>query len=64
MLELRTTFLEPAAEAGLGSPLNMVPGATEPQATLWGDKETKGVPHQTLGPSTELRDLGQITRPL
>lgn len=52
MLELRTTFLGPAGEAGSGSPLNMVPGAAEPQATLWGDKETEGVPHQTPGPST------------
>lgn len=34
MLELRTTFLEAPAEAGPGSPLNMVPGAAGPQEIL------------------------------
>jgi hypothetical protein len=34
MLELRTTFLEVPAEAGPGSPLNMVPQAVGSQATL------------------------------
>lgn len=52
MLELRTTFLEAAAEAGTGSPLNMIHGAAGPQATLWGSGRDKGIPRQTLGPST------------
>lgn len=34
MLELRTTFLEAPAEAGPGSPLNMVPRAAGLQAIL------------------------------
>lgn len=50
MLELRTTFLGPGAEAGLGSPLNMVQGEAGPQTTLWGRRRDKGVPHQTPGP--------------
>lgn len=52
MLELRTTFLEAAAEAGPDSPLNMVHGAAGPQATLSGREREKGVMHQTPGHST------------
>lgn len=50
MLELRTTFLEAAAEAGPGSPLNMVRGEARRQATLWGRAGDNGVPLQALGP--------------
>lgn len=53
MLELRTTFLEAAAEAGPGSPLNMVRGTARPQAILWGEgRKQRGA---TSGPGATLR---------
>ena len=50
MLELRTTFLEAAAEAGPDSPLNMVHGAAGLQATLrWEGQRERG-PTSDPGP--------------
>ena len=50
MLELRTTFLEAAAEAGPDSPLNMVHGAAGPQATLQWEGQRERGPTSAPGP--------------
>lgn len=48
MLELLTTFLDGVAEAGPGSPLNMVSKVAGPQATLQRGRRDRGVPDQSL----------------